>query len=125
MKTAFLLPFLLPLLFIVACQNDDDSASTSVPVPEWLRDRVAQDEASIAADSTKLRSYGAWIRYNFKNELYYEYDNPLSSMARNPVTVEGEQVNLSDPFFTDYWNKRCCERYVWEGPRYVRMNSGG
>ena len=122
MKTAFLLPFLLPLVLTVACQSDDDSTSTRVPVPEWLRVQIEQDKATIAADSTRLPSFGAWIEVRFKNDIYFEYDNPLSSMARNPVTMEGERVNLSDLFFTNYWNERCCARYVWEGPRYVRMN---
>ncbi len=122
MKTAPLLPFLLLLVLGVACQNDDDSTSASVPVPEWLQTQIDEDEAVIASDSLRVENYGAWILYSFKNELYYEYDNPLSSMSRNPVTVEGERVNLSNPFFTSYWNERCCPRYVWEGPRYVRMN---
>lgn len=122
MKTTSLLPFLLLLVLTVACQSDDDSTSTRVPVPEWLRVQIEQDKATIAADSTRLPSFGAWIEVRFENDIYFEYDNPLSSMARNPVTMEGERVNLSDPFFTNYWNERCCARFVWEGPRYVRLN---
>ncbi len=122
MKTAPLLSFLLLLMVTVACQNDDDSASTSVVVPAWLQTQIDEDEALIAANSTSLPNYGAWIRYGFKNEFYYEYDNPLSSSFGSPYSEEGDIVNLSNVFFTNYRNERCCARYIWEGPQYTRSN---
>lgn len=122
MKTAPLLPFLLLLMVTVACQNDDDSAPTSVPVPSWLQYQIEVEKALIATDSTQLPNYGAWIQYRFKDDLYYEYDNPLSSLSRNPYSIEGERMNLADVTFTNYWNERCCERYVWQGSRYTKLN---
>lgn len=122
MKTATLLSLLLLMLLTAACRNDDESAPGGLATPTWLREQIRQDEAAIAADSTQLPSYGAWIEVRFKNVFYYEYDNPLSSLSRNPYSVEGERINLASPAFTNYWNERCCERYLWQGSRYVRLD---
>ena len=122
MKNALPPFFLLLLVLTIACQNDDDAAPTSVVVPAWLQAQIDEDEAVIASDSSRLENYGAWIRYSFKNEFYYEYDNPLSSSFGSPFSEEGDVANLSNPFFTNYQNERCCARYIWEGPRYLRRN---
>lgn len=31
-------------------------------------------------------------------------------------------MNLADVAFTNYWNERCCERYIWQGPRFTKLN---
>jgi hypothetical protein len=87
-------------------------------VPKWLRERIAEDEATIKEDPKLMANYGAWIRYEFNNEKYYEYDNPLSSLSRNPYSETGVRINTLEEPFTEYWNQKCCEKYVWKAPNY-------
>ncbi|MGB3849913.1 MAG: hypothetical protein WA958_08085 [Tunicatimonas sp.] len=122
MKLAFLLSLLLPLTLIVACQSDDEATPSGSSVPNWLQDRVNESKAIVAADSTVIENYGAWVEVRFNGLFYYEYDNPLSSSSLRSYDQEGNEVNLASIAFTNYLNERCCPRYIWEGPRYVRLN---
>ena len=87
-------------------------------VPEWLKEKISKDEATIKSDPKLMPNYGAWIRYEFQGEKYYEYDNPLSSLSRNPYSQDGVRVNTTIAPFTDYWNDKCCEKFVWKAPNY-------
>ena len=87
-------------------------------VPKWLKEKIAEDEATIKEDPKLMANYGAWIRYKFNDERYYEYDNPLSSLRRNPYAESGERINTQESPFTEYENRKCCENYVWKAPGY-------
>jgi hypothetical protein len=99
-----------------ACEKDYLVPSNEVP--EWLKERIAEDEATIKEDPKLMPNYGAWIRYEFNNERYYEYDNPLSSLSRNPYSETGVRVNTMEEPYVDYWDNKCCEIFVWKAPRY-------
>jgi hypothetical protein len=114
MKKILLL--LLVAVFAFSCQKDEPITSTEVP--GWLQTKIAQDEATIKADPKLMQNYGAWIRYEFNGDIYFEYDNPLSSLSRNPYSREGESVNTSQAPFTNYWTEKCCEHIVWKAPKY-------
>ena len=103
-------------VFLTACEKDYLVPENEIP--EWLKVRIAEDEAIIKEEPKFMANYGAWLRYEFNNEKYYEYDNPLSSLSRNPYSETGERINTQVPPFTEYWFKKCCERYVWKAPRY-------
>jgi hypothetical protein len=90
-------------------------------LPGWLKDEISQDEKIIKSNPKLMQSYGAWIRYEFKSEFYYEYDNPLSSESRNPYSQDGVWINTTISPFTDYWDDKCCERFVWKAPNYHEL----
>ena len=97
---------------------EKDYLIPSNEVPEWLKEKISQDEAIIKSDPKLMPNYGAWLRYEFQGEKYYEYDNPLSSLSRNPYSQDGVRVNTTIAPFTDYWNDKCCEKFVWKAPNY-------
>ena len=79
-KTLFLL---MMTLLVNSCENDYYLIPAN-EVPKWLKEKIAEDEATIKEDPKLMPNYGAWLRYEFNDERYYEYDNPLSSLSRNP-----------------------------------------
>ena len=116
MKKALLLVTIALLFF--SCGKDDSSADSDVP--EWLKVKISQDEATINSNPALMQNHGAWYSYEFNGETFYEYDNPLSSESRNPYSKEGVRVNCTVAPFTDYWNQKCCEKLVWKAPHYQR-----
>ena len=111
-----LLIFFTITLLLSACEKDYLVPSNEVP--EWLKERIAEDEATIKEDPKLMPNYGAWIRYEFNNESYYEYDNPLSSLSRNPYSEAGVRVNTMEQPYIEYWDNKCCEIFVWKAPKY-------
>ena len=65
-----------------------------------------------------MQNYGAWLSYEFNGEIYYEYDNPLSSLSRNPYSHDGVSVNMTVAPFTNYEQDKCCEKFVWIATNY-------
>ena len=116
MKKALLLVTIALMFF--SCANDDSSADSDIP--EWLKVKISQDEATIKSNPALMQNHGAWYSYEFNGETFYEYDNPLSSESRNPYSKEGVRVNITVAPFTDYWNQKCCEKLVWKAPHYQR-----
>jgi len=104
------------VLSCLSCEKDYLIPNSEVP--KWLKDKISQDEATIKSDPKLMPNYGAWIRYEFQGDKYYEYDNPLSSLSRNPYSESGERINTTVAPYTNYWNDKCCERFVWKAPNY-------
>lgn len=112
-----LLIFAIALLFF-SCEKD---SASKTDIPEWLQVKIEQDEATIKADPSLMPNFGAWFSYEFEGEIYYEYDNPLSSLSRNPYSKEGVRINTLEAPFTDYWEQKCCEILVWKAPGYLEL----
>jgi len=88
-------------------------------VPGWLKTKIEQEE-QIINDSPKLmNSLGAWMRYSWNDEYYYEYHNPLSSSLPQPISAKGDTLGfyVTDAS-TDYYKQKCCREYVWKAPKY-------
>ena len=117
MKKTLLL-ITIALLFF-SCRKDNAVINSNVP--EWLKIQIAQDEATIRTDPKLMQNYGAWYSYEFNGEKYYEFDNPLSSLSRNPYSKYGIRINTTEAPFTDYWNQKCCEKLVWKAPNYQKL----
>jgi hypothetical protein len=110
---------LLLFAIIVSCLScRKDFLIPNGEVPGWLKDKISQNEATIKSDPKLMPNYGAWIRYEYQGEKYYEYDNPLSCAISNPWSEAGEQINTSISPYTNYWNDKCCEMFVWKAPEY-------
>ena len=121
MKITRFQPWLIALPLLVACQSDQGLLSDNPGLPAWLEEQIAADEAVIASDTTRLPNFGAWLRYRFEGAYYFEYDNPLSSLFRAPYSWEGTRPDIAQPPFTRYESRKCCEQYVWRGPRYTPL----
>lgn len=91
-------------------------------VPEWLKERIAADEQVIQEDPTLMAGYGAWMRYQFRGDMYYEYINLLSSKYPDTFNESGQEVNLVDEPYLDYWDDKCCGTYIWRGPGYQSIS---
>lgn len=117
------MPEILKLLIITfllaACEKNYPITDNEVPI--WLQEKIAEDEATIEKDPQRMVSYGAWIRYEYKGGRFYEYDNPLSSLSQNPYSETGERINTQEARFNEYWDKKCCEKYIWEAPEYKKI----
>ncbi|QHT70721.1 hypothetical protein GXP67_30765 [Rhodocytophaga rosea] len=120
MKSLHILTTVVLFLLITACSKDDYGLAKK-NIPNWLKDQIKEDEKTIASDPSLMPNYGAWLSYQFNGKTYFEYDNPLSSLSRNPYSWEGVRVDISQPPFTSYWNDKCCEQYVWKAPKYKRF----
>lgn len=114
MKKALLLFAII--LSCLSCRKDFLIPNSEVP--GWLKDKISQDEATIKSDPKLMPNFGAWIRYEYLGDKYYEYDNPLSCESRNPYSEAGERINTFVAPYTDYWNDKCCEIFVWKAPEY-------
>jgi hypothetical protein len=110
--------FTVALLFF-SCGKDNSVSENDIP--EWLKVKIEQDEKVIKTEPKLMQNYGAWYSYEFNGEIYYEYDNLLSSESRNPYSKEGFRVNVSEAPFIDYWNQKCCEKLVWKAPDYQKL----
>jgi hypothetical protein len=112
----FTLLFFFSLIFF-SCEKD--YLIPEKEVPEWLKERITHDEELIKDSPKLLYSYGAWIRYQWQNEFYFEYHNVLSESLPQPISRTGDTL----PIFvfdtkTAYYLEKCCKEYVWKAPNY-------
>ena len=110
--------FLLVTFFFLLISCDKDYLVPDSEVPKWLKEKIAQDEKIIDSDTKLMQNYGAWIRYEFSGNYYYEYDNPLSSTMRQVYSHNGDLVNTSISPYLRYWDEKCRKKYIWKAPKY-------
>jgi hypothetical protein len=102
---------------ILSCEKD--YLIPKKDIPDWLRTQIEILDQKIKDDPSKMSSFGAWIRFEWKNDYYFEYSNPLSSYIGGPISFQGDTLNIfTDPLAMDYSKDKCCKRYVWKGPKY-------
>ena len=104
------------LLVLISCNTDDCPCESGIPA--WLQNRIEEDQLIIESDPDLMQNFGAWFSYEFNDRIFYEYDNPLSSLSRNPYSKEGVRIDLTEPEFANYWDERCCEKLIWKAPGY-------
>jgi len=101
---------------ILSCKKDYLIPESEIP--DWLKSQIKVSEQKIKEDPSKMPAYGAWVRFNWKNDYYFEYSNPLSSYIGGPISFDGDTLKISDPLLMDYSKEKCCMRYVWKGPGF-------
>jgi hypothetical protein len=104
-------------VILISCGKD----SLLLPqgeIPAWLKTRIAEDEAKIESDATSGLDLGAWMRYKYEGEYYFEYYNPIMSSLPPVFDYDGTQINYFEPPYLDFQEKKCCKKYVWKGPSY-------
>ena len=111
-----LLYFALTVILFVACQKEYLVPAREVPA--WLKERIAADEKAIQENPKTMNSYGAWMRYEFRGKMYYEYLNALSSRFPNIYNEQGQEIDPFEGAHQGYWDGRCCGRYIWKAPGY-------
>lgn len=110
--------FFFCLLFF-SCEKDNLIPENEIPV--WLKTKINQDENIIKQSPNSGVAYGAWLRYKWQNEYYFEYYNNLSvsSSLPIPISVNGDSlIIISGGTNSDYWSKKCCLQYAWKAPKY-------
>ena len=121
MKTARFLTLATLLLLSVSCEKEEDLLIASADIPDWLYEQIQEDKKIIEADPKRMQNFGAWIRYEFNHAYYFEYDNPLSSLSRNPYSQAGIRIDVTQAPYIHYWSDKCCEQYVWKAPKYLAL----
>jgi hypothetical protein len=112
-----LLLFIFSSIFL-SCEKD--YLIPEREVPEWLKARINQDEQKIKDSPKSMCSYGAWLRYKWQNDYYFEYYNMLSSSSPIAVSFDRDTLHIMpNDMNTDYCKEKCCKRYVWKAPHYI------
>jgi len=116
MKKIFLMFFFSLILF--SCEKTLPDVPDS-EIPDWLKTRIRQDEQTIKDYPKYMAPWGAWIRYRWEKEYYFEYHNILSSSSVAPVSENGDSLYKSaNETNMKYYNEKCCKQYVWKAPNY-------
>ncbi len=88
-------------------------------IPDWLKTRISLDEQRIEVSPKTMSAWGAWIRYKWQNEFYFEYNNVLSSTTIVPISEKGDSLyKNANETNMKYYNEKCCKQYVWTAPKY-------
>jgi hypothetical protein len=122
MKKSLIL-IILTLLFLGSCKKKENSEiSYLVPrseVPVWLIEIIEETEATMTSENRPDLEIGAWLRYKYKKEFYFEYYNALMSSFPPIYNYEGERVMLDQEDFQKYSENKCCRQFVWKGSSYI------
>ena len=116
MKTTFI--FLLFSLLLISCERDNYLIPRK-EVPDWLKTQIARDEKEIKDDPKSGKDIGAWFRYEYKGEYYFEYENMISSAFPPVYYFNGNLMNTYEEPYIDYMNKKCCKQIVWKGKYFT------
>jgi hypothetical protein len=109
--------FVFSLIFF-SCEKDYFIPSDEVP--DWLNTKISQDEQTIKDNPKYMASYGAWLRYAWQNEYYFEYHNVLSSSSPRAISTNGDTLKIwANDINTDYCREKCCKAFVWKAPKYI------
>lgn len=106
--------FLLLSFSALSCEKEE--LILKKDIPDWLKTQISSLEQVIKADPNTLLAYTAWVRYEWKNEYYFEFINPPSSFRHLPKCMDGK--NLDSKVWDSYEKEKCCMQYIWKGPNY-------
>ncbi len=121
MKSIYYLPVFV-LMFLFSNCNKNSFVSED-EIPQWLKERIIEDEAIIDSAPKLMPNYGAWIRYKFKKDFCFEYNNPLSSVMLEVYDYEGDGFDFyNDELIKAYQDDKCCKKYVWKAAEYIEIN---
>jgi hypothetical protein len=102
-------------LFLISCEKGDYLIPAN-ELPDWLKADIRKQEQIIKDSPQLMNSYGAWLRYKWQNDYYFEYHNDLSSASPKATSYDGKtHIEVWDAT-TDYYKNKCCKNYVWKAP---------
>ena len=104
---------------LISCEKDDYLIPNK-EVPAWLKTKISQDEQIIKDSPQSDLNYGAWKRYKWQDDYYFEYQNySMMSSLPQPISAKGDtlQFHVYDTT-TDYYKEKCCKEFVWKAPEF-------
>lgn len=112
----------IALMFFLSLMLYSCEKSYLIPskeVPSWLKSKINKEEQIIKDSPQLMNSWGAWVRYEWHDQYFFEYHNPLSSSMPQPISLKGETLQIyATDMNTDYAKEKCCKTIVWQGPDY-------
>ncbi len=114
MKRVLLL--LLPVLLPASCERQYLVPSDEVPA--WLKEMISEAEAGESTPPMYTTDFGAWIRYRYDGDYYFEWLNPVMSSFPPVYDYDGTLLSLDQDAFIKYQNGKCCKKYVWKGSAF-------
>jgi hypothetical protein len=105
--------FLLPAMLLISCERQ--YLLPSDEVPGWLKTRIAEIEDQINSNPRSGLDVGAWIRYEYKDQYYFEWHNLLSSSFPPIYDTTGDMMTFSWDSNDEYQTDKCCKKYIWKG----------
>lgn len=104
-------------LFLLSCEKD--YLIPDKEVPEWLKVKISQDEKMMNEHPSSCLYYGAWLRYSWKDEFYFEYHCSCSSSSPMLISAKGDTLQImANDVSEDYYKEKCCRQLVWKAPKY-------
>ncbi len=111
------------MLFLASCKKKENiEIDTLVPrseIPVWLINIIEGNEITISLDHWLDSDTGAWLRYKYEKQYYFEYYNALMSSYPPVYNYEGERIMLDQKEFQKYSENKCCRQFVWKGSAYI------
>jgi hypothetical protein len=114
MKRVILL--LLPVMLLTACEKQ--SFVPSGDVPEWLKEMIREAEEGDSNPPMYGTDFGAWVRYKYAGNYYFEWINPILSSFPPVYDQSGRLSNMDQDEYARYQNGKCCKKYVWKGSAF-------
>jgi len=111
---------LLFVFFLILSSCEKDYLIPDKEVPGWLKSRIIQDEQAMKEHPSSCLYYGAWLRYSWQDEYYFEYHCSCSSSSPLAISINGDTLHIrANDVTTDYYNEKCCRQLVWKAPNYT------
>jgi hypothetical protein len=105
-------------LLLSSCEKD--FLIPDKEVPEWLKAEIKKDEQAVREYPSSCLSYGAWLRYTWQDEYYFEFHCSCSSSSPRAISAKGDTLHiLANDVATDYYKEKCCRILVWKAPDYT------
>jgi len=104
---------------MISCEKENSAPGPEIP--DWLKDRIAQDEEVLKTNPQSVLSITAWISYYYAGNYYFENHNLLSSAWPETFNYEGTLINHNQESSLNYWTNKCCKQYIWKGPSYFEL----
>lgn len=118
-KTVFALLILSTLLL---CSCEKVYLVPESELPQWLKTDIQEAEQSIKENPKGWPAMGAWVRTRWDEAYFYEYHNPVLSSMPRPISHSGDTLDMwVGDTSTDYNKEKCCNTYVWKGPKYIGL----
>ena len=115
MKKALFVLFFSVIVF--SCEKDYLIPDNQVP--DWLKSKISQDEKIMDEHPSSCLYYGAWLRYSWKDEFYFEYHCSCSSSSPRAISTKGDTLHIwANDVTTDYYKEKCCRQLEWKAPKY-------
>jgi hypothetical protein len=88
-------------------------------VPDWLKSDIKTQEQIMHDNPSSCIYYGAWLRYSWQDEYYFEYHCSCSSSSPRAISTKGDTLHIwANDVTTDYYKEKCCRQLVWKAPKY-------